>query len=104
MLSPAKLWQGVLVKNTAAVRHFGEEADPAKRLKQKWGEAIRGQREALDLTLEQVAALMSEAGYHVTAAAIGMWERGETAPKWHNQMAVAKVLGTTRSVLFQDVA
>lgn len=92
------------MKNTAVVRHFGEESDPAKRLKVKWGEALRAQREALSLTLDQVAERMSEGGCHVSAAAIGMWERGETAPKWHNQMAVAKALNTTRSVLFQDVA
>lgn len=92
------------MNNTAVVRHFGEESDPAKRLKEKWGEALRAQREMLGLTLEQVAERMREGGYHVSAAAIGMWERGETAPKWHNQMGVAKALGSTRSVLFQDVA
>ena len=92
------------MKNTAVVRHFGEESDPAKRLKQKWGEALRSQRETLGFTLDEVAERMKASGCHVSPQAIGMWERGETAPKWHNQMAVAQALGTTRSVLFQDVA
>lgn len=92
------------MKNTAVVRHFGEESDPAKRLKQKWGESLREQRKALGMTQEQVAEHLIAAGYQITSQAVGMWERGETAPKWHHQIAVAKVLGTTRSVLFQDVA
>lgn len=92
------------MKNTAVVRHFGEEADPAKRLRQKWGASIRAQRNALGFSLDRLAELMVEAGYPITATAIGMWERGETSPRWHHQIAVAKVLMTTRSVLFQDEA
>lgn len=104
MLTPAKLWQGVLVTDRLTAYQMGEEADLGKRLRTKWGASIRAQRTVLELTLDQLAERMTEIGYPVSAAAIGMWERGETAPRWEHQMAVSKALHTSRSVLFQDEA
>jgi DNA-binding XRE family transcriptional regulator len=43
----------------------------------------------------------------VTAQAVGLWERGESAPTWHHQVAVARALRLPHSVLFaitEDVA
>ena len=88
------------MKRTPNVRVLGREADPAKRLREAWGAAIRDQRTFLRLSLDEVAEAMEADGTPVTAAAIGMWERGETAPRWHNQFAVARVLQTTHARLF----
>lgn len=79
---------------------IGREPDPAKRLKQAWGAAIRQVREMQGLTLDEVAEAMTQAGCRITPQAISAWERGETAPRWHHQFAVAKVLNTTHNQLF----
>ena len=79
------------------VLRIGREPDPAKRIRQAWGKSIRQYRKLRGWSLDQMAL---EMGGAVTAAAIGMWERGETAPRWHHQALVAKTLQVPHSVLF----
>jgi transcriptional regulator with XRE-family HTH domain len=79
------------------VRQLGVEADAAKRLRQAWGNSIRDTRTLKGWTLDKLA---QEMGGIVSAAAIGMWERGVTAPRWHHQIAVAKALGIPHARLF----
>lgn len=77
---------------------IGKEPDPAKRIRQSWGSAIRAHRTLRKWTLDQMAA---EMGGVVSAAAIGMWERGETAPRWHLQALIARTLDVPHSELFK---
>lgn len=80
---------------------IGKEEDPARRLRVKWGQSIRSCRGIRELSLRQLADRMNDFGCPVTAAAIGMWERGETAPRPHHQVGVCKALGMPHSVVFQ---
>lgn len=75
----------------------GREPDPAKRLRQAWGSALREERERRQWSLDEVARQL---GGIVTAAAIGMWERGETAPRWHHQVAIARLYAIPHHRLF----
>lgn len=91
----------------ADVLTVGEDPDPAKRLRRAWGSEIRRVREMHGLTLDEVAERMREIGgpdYTISAQAIGMWERGETAPKWHNQGILSKALSVPRETIFREVA
>ena len=88
----------------SATRTVGQEPDPAKRLRQAWGSALRETRKFNGDTIEDLRAKLEAAGYPLTAQAISSWERGETAPRWHHQAAVAKVYGVPRHRLFSDEA
>lgn len=57
-------------------------------------------RELKGMTLVQLAERLDTAGYPVSPQAIGMWERGETAPRWHHQAAVARALEVPHAHLF----
>lgn len=46
-----------------------------------FGEAMRAQREALALKQEDVAVAMTDAGFKMSAQAVGNWERGESFPE-----------------------
>lgn len=85
----------------STVRRVGREADPAKRLRQKWGAEMRYTRTALfGKTLKELAALMKDAGYPVTAQAISSWERGDTSPRPHHQIGWCKVTGRLHAEVF----
>lgn len=74
------------------VRTVGHEPDPAKRLRKRWGAEMRYTREKLrGWSLDVLAEKMTEAGYRVTPQAISSWERGDTAPRHHNQIGWCRV-------------
>lgn len=74
---------------------IGREKDPAKRIRQEWGGNIARLRTLRGLTR---SALADQVG--VTEAAVGMWERGETAPRPHIQLAIADALDCDHGVVF----
>ena len=78
----------------------GREPDPAKRLRQKWGAEIRSRRLLFGWTLKDFADELAKHGVEVTPAAVGMWERGETAPRPHHQAGVARTVQTPHHLLF----
>lgn len=82
------------------VQTFGQEPDPAKRLKQRWGSRMKATRKTRGLTLEQLAAQMTDAGYTVTAAAISQWENGIYTPRHHLQVGWCKVTGRVHGEVF----
>lgn len=77
-----------------AVQTLGREPDPAKRLRQKQGAKLREIRTKFrGLSAAEVAERMNELdGITITQQAISQWERGETTPRPHLQVAVCKVL------------
>ena len=72
-----------------------------REFRRKCGQAIRDRRVELGLSLEDVAGRMTDVGHPISRAAIGMWERGETAPRLRHQLSVAAVLGVRPSDLFR---
>lgn len=84
---------------TAALTQVGVEPDPAVRLRQLWGTNIARTRELRGLTRAQLAEQCD-----VTESAVGMWERGETAPRPHKQVLLCQVLDQPHGVLFPMVA
>lgn len=54
----------------------------------------------LGITLDELAARMTDAGYRVTSQAISYWERGETAPRAHHQQGWCKVTGRPHADVF----
>ena len=79
----------------------GHELDPARRLRQKQGKRIKEMRAFRKLTLRQLAAAMSQQqGITITAAAISAWEQGQSTPRQHLQVSLAKALDTPWSSLF----
>lgn len=90
-----------MVLVNAHFRTIGQEPDPAKRLRQRWGKEMRFTRvNLLDKTLDELAKEMTEAGYQVTGAAISNWERGENYPRYHLQLGWCKVTGRRHSEVF----
>lgn len=79
----------------ADVVTLGHEPDPAKRLRQRWGSKIAQTRALRELSRADVADRVG-----VSEQAVGMWERGETAPRWHHQLAIADALDVPHGVLF----
>lgn len=76
----------------------------SERLRASWGQAIALQRKALGWTQKQLGDAMAPA---VSQQAVAQWENGETAPRWHHQVAIARALGVPHRVLFaitEDVA
>lgn len=74
---------------------IGREQDPAKRRRQAWGDNLAKTRKLRDLTRKQLADAIG-----VSEAAVGMWERGETAPKIEHQLAIGDVLDAEASLIF----
>lgn len=85
--------QVVLV--SANIVQLGHEPDPAKALRQKHGQKIAEMRSFRSMTREELATAVD-----VTPAAVGMWERGETSPRPHKQIAIARALDVPHAVLF----
>lgn len=84
---------------TPALTQIGTEPDPAVRLRQLWGRNIKRLRELRGMTRAQLAEACN-----VSEAAIGQWERGETTPRPHKQIAAAKALDAEHGVVFPMVA
>lgn len=80
---------------TAHVVQIGTEQDPAVRLRQSWGKKITELRKLRGLSRVELGERCD-----VSAAAVGMWERGETAPRPHVQVAIARALDVPHGVLF----
>lgn len=83
----------MLVSNP--VTQIGTEPDPAVRLRQSWGTKISDVRKLRGLTRAELAVIVD-----VSEAAVGQWERGETAPRPHIQAAIARALDVPHAVLF----
>lgn len=84
------------------VRTIGQEVNPAKRLRLRWGAEMRYTRQKLlGWTLDELARRMSQAGYPVTAQAISSWERGETSPRPHHQLGWCQVVGRPHQEVFR---
>lgn len=76
----------------------------AQRLRSSWGQAVAEQRKSRGWTQKQLADAMAPP---VSQQAVGQWENGETAPRWHHQVAIARALGIPHRILFavtEDVA
>lgn len=73
----------------------GLETDPAARLRQGWGRKIREVRQLREMSRSELARRLD-----VSAAAVGQWERGETTPRPHLQIAIARELEVPHGVLF----
>jgi len=83
----------------APVTQIGTEPDPAVRLRQLWGRNISRLRELRGMTRAELALACD-----VSEAAVGQWERGETTPRPHKQIAAAKALDAEHGVVFPMVA
>lgn len=79
------------------VLQVGVEADPATRIRLRYGKRIREFRQMRHLTQAQLGAKLDPP---VTGAAVGYWETGKFAPRDHIQAQIAKALDTTWSALF----
>lgn len=77
------------------VTQIGTEKDPAKRIRQRQGRAIRQVREMRGLTLEELARAVG-----VTDGALSHWETGRHSPRQHHQAAIARALDVPWSTLF----
>ena len=84
---------------TPALTQIGTEQDPAVRLRQLWGTNIKRARELRGMSRADLADAVE-----VTEAAVGMWERGETSPRPHLQLAIARAVDTEHKLLFPVVA
>jgi transcriptional regulator with XRE-family HTH domain len=84
------------------VQTIGHEPNPARRLRLRQGARLREVRTSLrGLTLQELAARMNaQEGVTITPQAISMWERGDTSPRPHLQVAVAKALDVLPSSIF----
>lgn len=80
---------------------YGQEPDPAKRIRQHQGARLRQARELRGLTQAQLAQLIIDTcDIPITAQAISLWETGTSSPRPHLQVAVARALGVAPSLLF----
>lgn len=74
---------------------FGEEPDPAKRIRIAQGKRIRACRKAQGYSQAQFAQLVG-----VSLQAVSGWERGIATPRPHHQVAIAEACNTPWSNLF----
>lgn len=77
------------------LRQFGTEKDPAKRIRQRQGRAIRQVREMRGISITELADSVG-----VTPGAISQWETGRFSPRQHHQAAVASALDVPWSTIF----
>lgn len=77
------------------VTQIGQEQDPAKRLRQRWGTNIARYRKLRGLTQTQLAESVG-----VTQQAVAAWEAGEAAPRWHHQAAIAEAFDAPHAAVF----
>lgn len=76
---------------------FGEEPDPAKRIRKKQGALIVQYRGFRGLTQEQLALRFDPP---ITDAAISQWENGHTTPRQHHQVELCSILDVPWSAIF----
>lgn len=69
--------------------------DPAKRIRQRQGKAIRQVREMRGMSTAELAENIG-----VTVGAISQWETGRFSPRQHLQVAIAKALDVPWSTIF----
>lgn len=67
----------------------------AVEVKQKWGQAIRDQRQAKGMSQSKLAQLVG-----VDQTAVSWWETGNAAPGIEKQLAIARALGIAPRLLF----
>lgn len=76
-------------------------ADPAKRLRVRWGQNLADAMEGNGkMTRKQLQRALEAEGLEVSLQAIGYWLKGDTAPRAHHQAVIAKVLKTRAHLLF----
>lgn len=91
----------LLLEAVGALQTFGQEPDPAKRLRQKEGAKLRELRTVFrGLTMEEVAERMEALGVPVTQQAISLWENGKASPRPHMRVAICKVLDVSPSSIW----
>lgn len=66
-----------------------------RRQRRDWGAEIERRRVETGLSRAQLAQACE-----VTPATVGMWERGEIAPRDYQRALISRALGTHPSVLF----
>ncbi len=79
------------------VHTFGEESDPARRIRVKQGQRIRQYRKLRDMTQKQLAQAFNPP---LTEATISQWENGHTTPRQHIQVELARILDCPWNILF----
>lgn len=85
-----------------ALTVLGREPDPAKRLRKKQGDRLRDIRSKFrQLSVQEVVDRMNELdGISITQQAVSLWERGETTPRPHMQVAICRVLDVHPSTIW----
>lgn len=78
----------------------GKDMPPAVKRRLRWGENLREQIDARNMSVKQFHALLGTAGVDVTIQAVYMWLKGDTAPRPELQGQIAEVLGTRAHLLF----
>lgn len=63
-----------------------------------WGEALRRQREAANLTQEGLARRLSEAGVVTAMTSVSRWELGKVMPPAHRRAMIDKILAEAAGV------
>lgn len=79
------------------VQQFGEEKDPAKRIRLRQGELIRQYRNVRGMTQKALAASFDPP---ITEATVSQWENGVYTPRPHLQVQLAKILDFPWSAVF----
>ena len=79
---------------------LGRDPDPAHRLRTSQGAKLRTTRELRGLSQHHVARIMERNGVTITPQAISQWERGETTPRPHMRVAVARALDIAPSTIW----
>ena len=74
---------------------FGQEPDPAKRIRKRQGSIIRKTRDLRGTSRQDLADTMG-----VTVGAISQWENGTTSPRQSKQVAIARALDVPWSMIF----
>lgn len=57
-----------------------------------WANRLRDAMQAAGLNGPALAAKLTAAGYPVSRASVGYWQRGVTSPRAHHQAAIAAIL------------
>lgn len=69
------------------------------QLRKAWGDRIAAQRAVAKLSRRDLARRLD-----VSEQTVGYWERGDTSPRPHMQIAIAHELGVSWAVLFEVAA
>lgn len=77
-----------------------EAADPAKRLRLRWGQSLDEHMRIAGVTRKQLQRALEAEGHEVSLQAIGYWINGDTSPRPLLQGAIATVLKVPVRSLF----